>query len=442
LTANATAEAFLPPAVALYMPRGGMFPWYSAPMRRERREQLPATTQETRDRSAAHTGASDASPAVTAFFSPRLILFLAATVAFFLSMFLPQSALPQYLNDRGAHAGIIGLVVGVLSVGAVAPRPWLGRAMDRGALVPLLLLGTTLMLLTPLYSVGDSLPLLLAVRLVQGVASAVFVTGGPLLVAALTPPARRGEAVGYFNLASTLAIAIGPPVGLILGQQVAYSLTFALAAGAAFVALLLLIPFLRTYHKRSAFTGAPTLAAGALIEWAVLPAALPGFVVGLANGTLFSFVVPLMAARHLPGAGFFFTLDAIAFFTVRAIAGRWADRYGRWRVIVPALGVVAASFVLLAAVPTLPAFVVAALLWGGAISILIPELNTLAIDLAPEGRQGAAAATYTGVFEAGIALGGIALGWLADRTTLVAVFFLVAALFVVTAIVSSIRNRQ
>jgi len=410
-------------------------------MRRERREQLPTTTQGTRNRSAAHTVASDASPAVIAFFSPRLILFLAATVAFFLSMFLPQSALPQYLNDRGAHAGIIGLVVGVLSVGAVAPRPWLGRAMDRGALVPLLLLGATLMLLTPLYSVGDSLPLLLAVRLVQGVASAVFVTGGPLLVAALTPPTRRGEAVGYFNLASTLAIAIGPPVGLIVGQRVTYSLTFALAAGAAFVALLLLIPFLRTYHERSAVIGAPA-ATGALIEWAVLPAALPGFVVGLANGTLFSFVVPLMAARHLPGAGFFFTLDAIAFFTVRAIAGRWADRYGRWRVIVPALGVVAASFVLLAAVPTLPAFVIAALLWGGAISILIPELNTLAIDLAPEGRQGAAAATYTGVFEAGIALGGIALGWLADRTTLVAVFFLVAALFVVTAIVSGIRNRQ
>ncbi len=405
-----------------------------------RQEEFPTTARETRDRLARSTAASDVPPAA-GFFSPRLILFLAATVAFFLSMFLTQSALPQYLHDHGASAGIIGLVVGVLSVGAVGPRLWLGRAMDHGALVPLLLLGTIPMLLTPLYGLGDSLPLLLAVRLVQGVASAVFVTGGPLLVAALTPPTRRGEAVGYFNLASTLAIAVGPPVGLILGQRVAYLLTFALAAGAAVVAFLLLIPFVRTYQGESAAMGTQATA-GALIEWAVLPAALPGFVVGLANGALFSFVVPLMAARHLPGAGFFFTLDAIAFFTVRAVTGRWADRYGRWRVIVPALGVVAVSFTLLAVVPTFPAFVVAALLWGGAISILLPELNTLAIDLAPKGRQGAAAATYTGVFEAGIALGGIALGWLADRTTLVSVFFLVAALFVATALVSGTRNRQ
>ena len=400
----------------------------------------PTTARDTQGRPTVNVVVPDTTPAAP-FLTPRFALFLAATVAFFLSMFLIQAALPQYLHDRGASAGIIGLVIGMLSIGAVVPRLWLGRAMDRGALVPLLVLGTVLMISSPVYGFGDALPLLLAVRLVQGVASAVFVTGGPLLVAALTSPARRGEAVGFFNLASTLGIAIGPPVGLIVGQRVAYSLTFALSAGAAVIALLLLLPFLRARRGEDIATSAPA-ARGSLFEWAVLPAALPGLVVGLANGTLFSFVVPLMAARDLPGAGFFFTLDAIAFFTVRAIAGRWADRYGRWRVIVPALSAIAVSFTLLAAVPTFPAFVVAALLWGGAISIVIPELNTLAIDLAPEGRRGAAAATYTGVFEAGIALGGILLGWVADRTTLVAVFFLVAALFVVTAIISGIRHRD
>lgn len=380
--------------------------------------------------------------------SSRFALFLAATVAFFLSLFLQQSALPQFLGDRGYTAGTVGLVIGILSIGAVVPRWWLGRAMDRGALVPLLVCGAALMLTSPLYAVGDgALPVLLAVRAVQGIAAAIFTTGGPLLVALLTPPTRRGEAVGLFSVATTLAIAIGPPLGVIVGQGVGYWLTFALCGASGVITVLLLLPFLREMRAESRAAGqqgevrpatAPT---GSLFEWAVLPAAVPGFMLGISNGALFAFIVPLMQGRDLPGAGFFFTLDAVGFFAMRAIGGRWADRYGRWRVIVPGLAVLGLSLALLAAVPTFPAFAVSAVLWGGAISLVFPDLNTLAIDLAPPGRRGAAAATYTGIFEVGIAVGGIALGALADRTSLPFIFGLVAALLLVTAAGCGWRNR-
>ena len=378
--------------------------------------------------------------------SSRFALFLAATAAFFLGLFLQQSSLPQFLGDRGYTAGIVGLVIGILSVGATLPRWWLGRAMDQGALVPLLVVGSALLLTSPLYGLGDgALPALLAVRAVQGISAAVWATGGPLLVTLLTPPARRGEAVGLFSLATTLAISVGPPLGLIVGQRVGYWLTFALCGLSGVVSALLLLPFLRKMRAESQqATTVPVTAPaprGSLFEWAVLPAAVPGFVLGLSNGALFAFIVPLMDGRNLPGAGFFFTIDAVAFFAVRAVGGRWADRYGRWRVIVPGLGVLALSLAVLAAVPTFPAFVVAALLWGGGISIVFPDLNTLAIDLAPPGRRGAAAATYTGIFEIGVACGGILLGWLADRTSLPFVFAVAAALLAVASIGCGWRNR-
>lgn len=370
--------------------------------------------------------------------SPRFLLFLAATVAFFLSIFLLQAALPQYLLARGYDNGKIGLVVGILSVSAILPRPSLGRAMDRGALLPILFVGAALMLTSPLYALA-ALPVLLAVRLIQGVGSATFITGGPVLVADLTPAARRGEAIGLFNVASTVAIAIGPPTGVFLGTHISYTLTFGLSAACALVCIALLLPLRRTTQR------VPTLDAtvrGPLLEWRVLPAAVPMFVVSLGIGAVFAFIVPLQAGRGLAGAGFYYTLDAIGFLTLRAIGGRWSDRYGRWRVIVPALAGMGIALTILDAFPNYLAFVISGVIWGGSIAFTLPELNTLAVDLVPTERRGAASATITGFSELGIGGAGIVFGPVADRLSLPFVFALCAGLFFLIATLCAARYRR
>ncbi|MGI8856050.1 MAG: MFS transporter [Thermomicrobiales bacterium] len=401
---------------------------------------------------------TDASPAVAPLASPRFRLFLAATVAWFFSIFVLQAALPKYMEHHGFSNGLIGLVIGALSVSAILPRPYLGQAMDRGALFPLLIASAVMMLSSPLYGIGTMLWVLLAVRLFQGVSSGIYMTGGPVLVAELAPQGRRGEAMGLFAVASTVAIAIGPPAGLLLGEHVSYHLTFALSAGAGLVCAALLLPLRRGAHpllpkghppsrhgrerkygdaamprrSPSPFRGG-VQGEGSLLEWRVLPAAIAGFITALGNGVIFAFIVPLMDARHLPGAGFFFTFDAAMFFVIRAVGGRWSDRYGRWRVIIPGMAACGISMTILTAVPVFPAFAVAALLWGGAISAVLPELNALAVDLAPPTRRGAALATYTGIFEAGLALSGLAFGWLADWLSLPFVFAFAASLYFLTA---------
>jgi predicted MFS family arabinose efflux permease len=379
---------------------------------------------------------TDASPAAAPLASPRFRLFLAATVAWFFSIFVLQAALPKYMEHHGFSNGLIGLVIGTLSVSAIVARPYLGQAMDRGALLPLLIASAVMMLSSPLYGIGTLLWVLLAVRLFQGVSSGIFMTGGPVLVAELTPEGRRGEAMGLFAVASTVAIAIGPPAGLLLGEHVSYHVTFALSAGAGALCVALLMLLRRgalTPQSPSPVGKGEKYGEGSLLEWRVLPAAIAGFVTALGNGVIFAFIVPLMDERHLPGAGFFFTFDAAMFFLVRAVGGRWSDRFGRWRVLIPGMAVCGLSMTILTAVPLFPAFVVAALLWGGAISIVLPELNALAVDLVPPARRGAALATSTGVFEAGLALSGLAFGWLADWLSLPFVFALAASLYFLTA---------
>ncbi|MHB8647834.1 MAG: MFS transporter [Thermomicrobiales bacterium] len=367
--------------------------------------------------------------------SPRFLLFLAATIAWFFSIFVLQAALPKYMEAHGFSNGRIGLVIGALSVTAILSRPYLGRAMDRGSLVPLLIVGAVMMVSSPLYGIGTILWVLLGVRLFQGVSSAIFMTGTPALAANLTQERQRGEAIGLASVASTVAIAIGPPVGLLIGTHVSYHLTFALSAGAGLLCALLL-----ALLRRNALTLQPPSPVGkgeqmrgSLLEWRVLPAAIPSFVAALGNGVLFAFLVPLMDARHLPGAGFFFTFDALMFFIVRAVGGRWSDHYGRWRVLIPGLAALGIALTVLTAFPVFPAFVIAALIWGGAISLVIPELNALAVDLVPPERRGAALATQTGVFETGFLVSGLALGWVADWLSLPFIFALAAALLFLTA---------
>jgi predicted MFS family arabinose efflux permease len=293
-----------------------------------------------------------------------------------------------------------------------------------------------MMLTSPLYGIGTLLWTLLGVRLFQGVSSAIFMTGNPALAADLAPEGRRGEAIGLSTVASTVAIATGPPVGLLVGTHVSYHLTFALSAGAGVLCALLLLP-LRA--RDSAPTRPPPPTESALLEWRVLPAAIPSFVAALGNGVLFAFLVPLMDERHLSGAGFFFTFDALMFFVVRAVGGRWSDRYGRWHVLIPGLTALGVALTVLTAFPVFPAFIVAALIWGGAISLIIPELNALAVDLVPPERRGAALATQTGVFELGFLVSGLVLGWVADWLSLPFIFTLAAALLFVTAAASWLR---
>src|SRR5215475_12453410 len=93
-------------------------------------DSAPTRERDTTDRA----GVSTASPMATS----RFLLFLAVTVAWFMSFFLLRAALPRYLEEHHFSNGRIGLVIGILSVSAVLSRPYLGRAMDRGLLFPLL----------------------------------------------------------------------------------------------------------------------------------------------------------------------------------------------------------------------------------------------------------------------------------------------------------------
>ncbi|MDY0407959.1 MFS transporter [Paracerasibacillus soli] len=79
---------------------------------------------------------------------------------------------------------------------------------------------------TVFYFFTDSLSLLLANRLLNGIGMGVASTATGTMVAQVIPSEKRGEGIGYFSMSTVLATAIGPFLGIFLSQHTSFSFIF------------------------------------------------------------------------------------------------------------------------------------------------------------------------------------------------------------------------
>lgn len=353
-------------------------------------------------------------------------LALLSALLFFSAFYLPLAALPKYLKDQlGSGTGEIGLVLGLFAITAITPRPFIGRLVNGGITrAPMLICAAIFMLANLFYAGATTIPLLIAVRLFHGGGMAGYTTAAPSLVAAITPASRRGEAMAYWGVANTLALAVCPALGLAIAGHWGYPACFEIAAAVG-AAAVLVTALLRPHNRSTARPVVPPQ--GSLLEARVLVPALACFVMMLGYGVIITFVIILADERHIAGSGFFFTIYAAGLLVARAIAGRLSDRYGRWIVAVPGIACLATSLIVVAFAHALPLFAVAALLAGAGFGAAQPALLALTVDLVPHDRRGSAIATYYVAHESGIATGSIALGWVAQAITTGGMFALTGA---------------
>jgi MFS family permease len=233
-------------------------------------------------------------------------------------------------------------------------------------------------------------------------------TSSMTLIADLAPPARRAEAVGIYGTGGLISVALGPAVGEFILGAAGFPAFFAatVAAAAAAFALATLVP-------APPVTPAPR---GPRLGWEgwipFLPVLLPAFQYGLANVIVFVFLPPFARALELPRVGPFYIAYTGAAILVRFLGGGLADRIGRERVIVPALGAMTLGIVLCSVLHVTWLLVLIGILNGTAQGFVMPAANALAVERAPAGRRGRALALYNGANLVGATLGASGFGWL------------------------------
>ncbi len=120
---------------------------------------------------------------------------------------------------------------------------------------PLLFSGSSFFGLTMYsYNLATTIILLAILRVIHGVTWAVSTTAIGTAITDIIPDSRRGEGMGWYGMAMTIAMAIGPMIGLLVVQNYSFHGLFLLATLLSIMAVLLSLmtkmPFTPQKRKR------------------------------------------------------------------------------------------------------------------------------------------------------------------------------------------------
>src|SRR5690606_20803772 len=93
---------------------------------------------------------------------------------------------------------------------------------------------------------------LMVLRVFHGASWAFSTTAIGTAITDIIPPARRGEGLGWFGMAMTVAMAIGPMLGIWVLQHYSFRGMFLFGATLSVVALLLTVLIRTSYQPKAA----------------------------------------------------------------------------------------------------------------------------------------------------------------------------------------------
>ncbi|MFF7680048.1 MFS transporter [Actinacidiphila glaucinigra] len=364
----------------------------------------------------------------------QLLLRFATVVGASASFFLLLSVVPLYAQRSGGDAGLATGALMLATVGGELVTPRLvGRYGYRTALAAgLVLLGAPALVLTA----GDGMVWIVAMCLLRGLGFALTVVAGGALTASLIPAERRGEGLALAGIVSGVPSLVGLPLGVWLAAHVGFT-PVCVAGGVVALAAVVVVPGLPG-RERSAGrdggvvaglrTGAlarptavfATTALGAGIIVTFLPVAVPASLSALVTVALFAQPATSTVARWF--------------------AGRYGDRHGPARLVLPGLLASAAGLLLTAATGSPVAVLAGVTLFGAGFGVAQNATLTLMYSRVPESGYGTVSALWNVAYDGGMGVGALAFGVTAAHTGYPAAFALAAAATLV-ALAPAWRDR-
>ncbi|MBR1456467.1 MAG: MFS transporter [Oscillospiraceae bacterium] len=331
------------------------------------------------------------------------VLIILINFLVFMNHLMILSTFPFYVEHLGGSEAMAGLAAALFSIVAVLCRPFIGWMLDCGKRKSILLVGLAGMALMPVgYLVFSVLYLAFISRLLHGASLAFSNTSTATVATDVIPQPRFAEGMGMFGLATALATACAPALGLALMDRLGFAALFLTATGCALLSLLFLAllktPPVRVERKPLQFNG--------LLDKDALPASATALVFMLTYGALENFTAKFAAEQGLPSGGLFFTIMAVVLLLTRLSAGKVTDRHGESVFAYTCNLAMLAAFLLMGLVPNVYTYLLSAVLAGYGFGGLEPALQSMAVAIAPPERRGSANSTFLCAYDVGIGVGG------------------------------------
>jgi len=337
--------------------------------------------------------------------------------------------LPLYADGFGVSLSLVSFAVAALGLGTLIGDVPAGMLLERYGRKPVMVVGTVVLALSTLaLAIFPYFPALVALRLVAGVASAMWNISRMAYLTDVVPIADRGRALSMFGGVSRVGVFIGPAIGGVIGQTYGLEASFhiaAIAAGAAAVISLLFTSESRRHEVHDANSSRHT-------RWAVV-----GNVVrsnyrelGTAGSAqIFAqmiragrqIIVPLFASRVLgldvAQIGSIVSISSAVDMSLFIPAGILMDKLGRKFASVPSFLVMAVGMALVPFATSYAGLLVATCVMGFGNGIGSGTMMTLGADLAPRKATGEFLGVWRLIGDIGSSGGPLAVGALADAAT-------------------------
>lgn len=332
-----------------------------------------------------------------------LVLIILVNLCVFTNHIMSLSTFPFYIQSLGGSEAIAGICAAAFAFVAVIIRPFVGWWLDNGVRKVALVIGLLLLGAAPLgYVFVPVLSMSIAFRMLHGIGLSFSNSTTATVASDVICRPRFAEGMGYFGMATALASAIAPALGLSLMEGFGFGTLYAVAAGIAGLGLVL-FAFVRT-HKVN--VPKKKLDLRTIINRDSLPATATMLVFMLTFGALENFVAIFAAENSLPSGSIYFIVMSVMLLVVRITLGKLVDQRGEAIFVYTCNAAMLVAFLLLALVPNTATYILSAALAGYAFGGLEPSLQSMAVHTSTDETRGSANSTFLCGYDIGYGLGG------------------------------------
>jgi MFS family permease len=357
-------------------------------------------------------------------------------------MIMPE--LPGYLTKMGA-GHLLGYIIGLFTLGAFFSRFFSGRIADRAGRKVVMIFGTVVAALAGFayvlvgYAheglVGDpetamcGVWLFLGLRVLHGLSTGFRPTGTSAFLTDIMPIERRGEALGYLGVAGNAGMAGGPALGSYLAVEYGYDAMFLTSSALGIIALLFTLKLPESLpNARKVIWDDLNIFKGGVIEKAAWPAAVFLLPIAVAFGVFLTITPDFVEGLGYKYKGMFNTIIVAASISMRFIAGKASDKYGREPLLILGGFLLLIGMGIMSISTTKLMAALGGIVYGLSIGVNMPTIFAWTADLSPKGRVALGLGTMLMALEIGIGSGAFISGTLfaADKSYLPSIYLFCA----------------
>jgi MFS family permease len=343
-------------------------------------------------------------------YTPQFFLACAFCFSAFLGAFQLYPTAPFRIIALGGGEAVAGMFLGMLTYSSAVAALFTGAVADHfGKRRMMIVCSLAAAAFSASYAVIANVWIMLAVAAVHGVFWSGMLSSVSAYLGDIIPPHRRAEGMGYYGVSTVLALALAPAVGLWI-----YRFGWSPVCLSAAIVDLVMAGVGYALPSTDAPRTAPLSLRGA-IEWRVFTLSGTLFLYYFGYGGVTSFVALYATRNHVSPPGIYFTMFAASAVATTLFAGPLGDRFGHTRLFVPALGLIAIAYGILAYGGERTLMIASALIFGLAFRAGYQLYTAHVLHLVDADRRGAAFGGIISALDTGVGTGSIAMGWIIDH---------------------------